>query len=203
MTTLSIVNNSGSLNFDSIAKYDCQSTSYTINSSNFYTVTSNTDLYMETYSGNLGVRSDKGVITINSTGNYSNAVVIQASNTNGGILQTAGKGGFNVITSNGDINLLSKGSNVNIGVSPIGTSPIYQTQNITLESYDNLNVSSKDMYFVSSEVMSFVSASGDIEFGSSSNGTPIFKFQNGNIIVNLINNTEINKTIIYNNIIMI
>ena len=36
------------------------------------------------------------------------------------------------------------------------------------------------MYFVRSDVISFISNTGDIQFGTSSNGAPIIKFKDGN-----------------------
>ena len=183
-TVLSIINTHGSINFDSIANYDCVSESHTINTNSFSTLTANNDIYMESYTGNIDIIIDIGIIKINSFGNHSNAIIIEATNSNGGILQTAGTGGINLTTSNGDINLLSQGSNINIGVSPDGTPAQQQTHNLNLESFNEFNVNSGDMYFVSSDIISFVSNTGDIQFGTSSNGSPIIKFENGNVLIN-------------------
>ena len=182
--TLSIVNNSGSLNFDSIANYNCTSSIYNINTNKNYNLIANDDIITRTETGNLDIVSDIGIIKLNSNGNYDNAIVIEAANVNGGIVQTAGTGGINIYTSNGDIDLLSKGSNINIGVSPNGTPALLQTQNLNLECFNNLDANAGDMYFVSSDVISFVSATGDIQFGVSSNGAPVLKFENGNILIN-------------------
>ena len=182
--TLSIVNNSGSLNFDSLSNYSCTSSLYNINSNKTYTLIANNDITTRTEAGNLNINSDVGKITISSSGNYTNAVLIEAANVNGGITQTAGTKGININTTKGDINLLSKGANINIGVSPTGTSSSLQTQNLNLECFNNLNANSGDMYFVSSDVISFVSTTGDIQFGTSSNSAPVLKFENGNIIIN-------------------
>ena len=183
-TTLAVVNNNGSFNIDSLASFEAVASSYSINSNDFHITTSKNDIQIETYRGNLSIIADIGILTLNSNGDYSNAILIEATNVNGGITQTAGTGGINLNTSNGDINLLSQGSNINIGVSPVGTPAYLQTQNITLESFNNFNVSSGDMYFVSSDVISFVSNTGDIQFGTSSNGAPVLKFENGNVLIN-------------------
>jgi len=183
-STLSIVNNNGSLNFNSIGNYNCTSSSYTINTNNKYSVISTNDIITRTNTGNLNVSSDIGIITLNSNGQYNNAITIESTNINGGILQTAGTGGINSISTNGEINLLSQGSDINIGVTPEGTPTNLQTNNLNLESLNNFNVNSGDMYFVSSDVISFVSTTGDIQFGNSSNGAPVIKFENGNILVN-------------------
>jgi hypothetical protein len=180
-STLTVVNTLGSINFDSISNYECIAKTQILTSNNFFTITSINDIDLETYSGNLGIYADTGIITINSDGNYSNAVIIDASNANGGILQTAGTGGINLITTNGDIDLLSQGSNINIGVSSVGTPAPLQTQNLNLESFNNFNVNSGDMYFISDDVISFVSNTGDIQFGTTSGGAPIIKFENGNV----------------------
>ena len=182
--SLSIVNGNGNLNFNSLANYNCTASSYTVNTNNKYSVISNNDIITRSETGNLNISSDIGVIKLSSNGNYNNAITLEATNTNGGISQTAGKGGVNIITSNGQINLLSKGSDINIGQSPIGTPANLQTQNLNLESLYNLNVNSGDMYFVSDDVISFVSTTGDIQFGATSNGSPVIKFENGNILVN-------------------
>jgi len=183
-STLKVVNTLGSINFDSISNYECIAKTQILTSNNFFTITSINDIDLETYSGNLGIYADTGIITINSDGNYSNAVIIDASNANGGILQTAGTGGINLITTNGDIDLLSQGSNINIGVSSVGTPAQLQTQNLNLESFNNFNVNSGDMYFISDDVISFVSNTGDIQFGTTSGGAPIIKFENGNVLIN-------------------
>ena len=182
--TLSILNNHGSIIFDSLANYNSTSASYTVNSNDEYRLNAINNITNKTENGNIDIISDSGIITVNSNGNYSNAVQLTATNVNGGILQTAGTGGVNINTSNGDINLLSKGANINIGVSPIGTPANLQTQNLTLECFNNLDVSAGDMYYVSSDVISFVSNTGDIQFGTSSTGDPVLKFENGNILIN-------------------
>ena len=183
-TTISIVNDFGNLKFDSIGDYKCVASSYTINSKDNYSLITNNDIITRTETGNLDIISDKEIITLTSNGNYSDAIIIEATNANGGIVQTAGTGGIDMTTSNGDINLLSQGANINIGVSPIGTPQYLQTQNLNLESFNNFNVNSGDMYFISSDVISFVSNTGDIQFGTTSNGTPIIKFENGNVLIN-------------------
>lgn len=182
--TLSVVNIKGSLNFDSNGNYDCIGTTQTIQSNTFFSLTAQNNIDIETSTGNLNIISDIGVITINSDGNIKNAIIIEATNSNGGILETAGTGGITLLTSNGDIDILSQGSNINIGVSPIGTPASQQTQDVNIESFNNFNVSAGDMYFVSSDVISFVSNTGDIQFGTSANGAPIIKFQDGNVLIN-------------------
>jgi len=182
--TLSIVNNFGNLNLNSTGEYKSKVSSYTLGSYGYYNITTTDDINTRTDTGNLNIIADKGIITINSDGNYSDAITIEATNVNGGILQTAGTGGINMTTTNGDINLLSEGSDINIGVSPAGTPSNQQTQNLNLESFDNFTVNSGDMYFVSSDIMSFVSTTGNIQFGTSSNSAPIIKFENGNVLIN-------------------
>ena len=183
--TLEAKNTSGRLYFDSIANYSATLSSLSTHSNSFYTITSKDNINIETYSGNLNIISDNGTLILNSNANTSNAIIIEATNSNGGILETAGSGGINLLTySNGAINLLSHGSNINIGVSPIGTLAELQTQNVNIESFNNFSVSSGDIYFVSSDVISFISNTGDIQFGTSSNGAPIIKFENGNVLIN-------------------
>ena len=182
--TLSIVTSNGSLNFDSLSNYTCLSKVHLIHANSDYSVTAETNIDIETTTGNLNLISDLGVITINSKADIPNSIIIEATNSNGGILETAGTGGITLLTSNGDIDILSQGANINIGVSPIGTPASQQTQDVTIECFNNYNVSSGDMYFVSSDVISFVSNTGDIQFGTSSNGAPIIKFQDGNVLIN-------------------
>lgn len=184
-TTLSILNDHGNLFFDSDADYSSSAKSYNIGSSNGdYSLTIGNNIDIKTTNGYLKQTAVFGAININSSGNLSNAVIISASNVNGGILQTAGTAGFNVTTTNGNINLLSRGADIDIGVSPIGTPQNLQTQNINIECFDNYNVNSADMYFVSSNVISFVSATGDIQFGTSPSSAPVLKFENGNVLIN-------------------
>jgi hypothetical protein len=123
-------------------------------------------------------------LNLSSNADLSNAIIISATNSNGGILQTSGSGGIKNIANNGDIDLLSKGQDINIGLSPIGTSVEEQTQNINIDCFNDLSVVSGDMYFVSSDIISFVSQTGDIQFGTGTNSNPILKFENGNILIN-------------------
>ena len=182
--TLELKNNFGSLFFDSVGNHEYIGSTVSIQSNTFFSLTAKNNIDIETYTGNLNIISDIGVITINSDGNITNAIIIEATNSNGGILETAGIGGITLLTSNGDIDILSQGANINIGVSPIGTPASQQTQDVNIECFNNYNVSSGDMYFVSSDVISFVSNTGDIQFGTSSNGAPIIKFQDGNVLIN-------------------
>ena len=124
------------------------------------------------------------IISITDASPNAGAIQLHATDPIGGIQISTGSSGFSVATSNGDIALLSQGANVDIGVSLVGTPAAQQTQNITLECFNNLSASAGDMYFVSSDVISFVSNTGDIQFGTSSNGVPVLKFQDGNVLIN-------------------
>jgi hypothetical protein len=183
-TTLQVVNNNGSLNFDYGGNYSCIASEYNIQSSGNYYCDVIGNITTQNHSGNIAIVSDIGTITLDSNANLSNAIIIEATNSNGGILNTAGIGGYKVITSNGDISLLSQGADINIGVSSTGTPANQQTQNVNIESFNTLNMNSGDMYFVSSDVISFVSNTGDIQFGTSSNGVPVIKFKDGNVLIN-------------------
>ena len=183
--SLYIKNDKGTLNFDSSAHYECIASEYNIQSSDSYFCDVNNNIIMQNHYGNFNITSDTGVISIDSNMSSSNAIVIEATNSNGGILNMTGTGGYNVITANGNISLLSKGADIDIGVSAIGTPAGQQTQNVNIESFNTLNMSSGDMYFVSSDVISFVSNTGDIEFGTNTNnGTPVIKFKDGNVLIN-------------------
>lgn len=182
--TLNVLNNSGSLNFEYEGNYSCIAIEHTTQSSGSYNCDITGDIILQTHSGNLDIIADIGVITLESNAALSNAIVIEATNTIGGITNLAGTGGFDVLTANGDITLLSMGANIDIGVSSSGTPANQQTQNINIESFNTLNMNSGDMYFVSSDVISFVSNTGDIQFGTSSNGAPIIKFKDGNVLIN-------------------
>ena len=181
---INIVNNNGFLKFDGDGVYRCESSIYKINSRGLYRMEADDDILFKNTSGNLDIVSDHGVIQLNSDLNSSNAIILNASNTVGGIVGLAGSGGMSFTTNNGNIGFLAQGSNINIGVSPVGTPAGEQTQNINIESFDNLTMNSGDMYFVSGDVISFISNTGDIEFGTTPGGVPIIKFQNGNLLVN-------------------
>lgn len=177
-------NNNGNLTFSSDTQYKCVSSSYDIRTNSTYTLNATDAIKLNSDSGNINVNVNNGELKLTSLGNLSNAVILEATHPNGGILQTAGTSGITLNTNDGDINLLSKGSNINIGVSPVGTSSTIQTQNLNMECFNNYNLNSGDMYFVSSDVISFISQSGDIHFGTSSGGVPIIQFQNQNLLVN-------------------
>jgi hypothetical protein len=184
-TSLSVKSdNTGQMTFDNDTNYNCISETYTIRANNTYTLNTTNNIDINTELGNLAINVQNGILNLTSRGNSSNSIIIKATNINGGILQTANKGGIKLYASNGDIDILSKGKNINIGVSSSGTPPNQQTQNINMEALNNYTVNSGDMYFVSSDVLSFVSETGDISFGTSSNSNPIIQFENGNLLVN-------------------
>ena len=182
--TLSIINDNGSLNFNSNATYNISTTNHTQTTSGAFQTTANNNILLETYNGQINLIAYNDVISITNASPNAGAIQLNATHPTGGIQVATGTGGFSVATSNGDINLLSQGANVDIGVSPIGTPANLQTQNITLECFNALSASAGDMYFVSSDVISFVSDTGDIQFGTSSNGVPVLKFQDGNVLIN-------------------
>ena len=174
----------GQLTFTNDTNYICVSKNYYVKTNTNFNVNSSKNITLDSITGYISVNVNDSYLKLNSNGNLSNAVIISASNNDGGILQTAGSGGIKVISTNGDIDLLSKGQDINIGLSSIGTPSILQTQNINVECFKDFNITSGDMYFVSSDVISFVSETGDIQFGTSSTSNPILKFENGNILVN-------------------
>ena len=114
-------NNNGNLTFSSDTKYKCVSSSYDIRTNSTYTLNSTNNIKLNSDNGNIAVNVNNGELKLTSLGNLSNAIIIEATHINGGILQTAGTAGINLNTTDGNIDLLSKGSNINIGVSPIGT----------------------------------------------------------------------------------
>ena len=176
--------NLGQLTFTSDTNYNCVSKNYYVKTNTNFNVNSSKNISLDSITGYISVIVNDGYLNLNSNGNLSNAVIISATNTNGGILQTAGTGGIKVLSNNGDIDLLSKGQDINIGLSSIGTPALQQTQNINMECFNDFNVTSHDIFFVSSDILSFISETGDIQFGTSSNSNPILKLENGNIIIN-------------------
>jgi len=181
---LNVVNTNGSLKFDGDGVYKCDSTLYKINTRGFYRMEADDYILIKNTSGNVDVVCDAGILSLICKTPSSNAIILNASNTSGGIQNFTGTGGFNVNTINGDIDLVSHGSNINIGVSPVGTPANQQTQFLNLESFNTMTMNSGDIYMVSSDVLSFVSNTGDIQFGTSSGGVPVLKFQNGNVLIN-------------------
>lgn len=181
--TLTIKNNNGFLKFDGDGLYNCNSTNYKINSTGFYRMEADDFILFKNTSGNLDIISDNGVLSLTSGLNTANAIVFNTSNVNGGMNIFTGSGGYTVTTSNGNIDFHAQGADINIGVSAVGTPAGQQTQNVNIESFNNLTMNSGDIYVVSSDVLSFISNTGDIQFGTS-NGAPIIKFQNGNLLVN-------------------
>ena len=177
-------NNTGHIFFTNDTNYNCVSKNYYVKTNTNFNVNSSKNISLDSITGDISIDVNDGYLNLNSNGNLSNAIIISATNSNGGILQTAGSGGIKQIASNGHINLFSSNGDINLGLSSIGTPSEEQTQNINVECFNNFNITSGDMYFVSSDVISFVSETGDIQFGTSSTSNPILKFENGNILIN-------------------
>ena len=104
-------NNTGHIFFTNDTNYNCVSKNYYVKTNTNFNVNSSKNINLDSITGYISVIVNDGYLNLNSNGNLSNAVIISATNTNGGILQTAGTGGIKVITNNGDIDLLSKGQN--------------------------------------------------------------------------------------------
>ena len=179
-----IPNNLGQLTFENNTNYNCVSKNYYVKTNSDFNVNSTQNINLDSITGYISVIVNDSYLNLNSNGNLSNAIIISATNSNGGILQTAGSGGIKIISNNGDIDLLSKGQDINIGLSSIGTPEVEHTQNINLDCFNNFTITSGDIYCVSSDVISFVSETGDIQFGTGINSNPILKFENGNILIN-------------------
>lgn len=173
-------NNLGHLTFTNDTNYNCVSKNYYVKTNTNFNVNSSKNINLDSITGYISIIVNDSYLNLNSNANLSNAVILSATNSNGGILQTSGSGGIKSIATNGDIDLFSKGADINIGLSSIET----PTQNINIDCFNNLSVVSGDMYFISSDVISFVSETGDIQFGTGTNSNPILKFENGNILVN-------------------
>ena len=140
--TLLITNENGSLSFNSLGNYVSVSATHSIQSNDFLSLTAPNDINIDTSNGNINTTAHNGVITINSDANITNSIIIEATNASGGILETAGTGGITLLTSNGDIDILSQGTNINIGVSPVGTPAAQQTQDVNIDCFNNYNVTS-------------------------------------------------------------
>ena len=177
-------NNTGHIFFTNDTNYNCVSKNYYVKTNTNFNVNSSKNISLDSITGDISIIVNDGYLNLNSNGNLSNAIIISATNSNGGILQTAGSGGIKQSTSNGNITLFSSNGDINLGLSSIGTPALEQTQNINVECFHDFNITSGDMYFVSSDVISFVSETGDIQFSTSSTSNPILKFENGNILVN-------------------
>ena len=178
------------LNFNSQGYYTISAANINQITNGEFEVSSQSFINMKTNNGYFNMQAENDYLSISSNSSSNTAIQIAATNPTGGILTTTGSGGYSLIASNGDIDLLSQGANINVGVSAIGTPANQQTQNITLECFNNLNTSAGDMYFVSSDVISFISATGDIQFGTSNTGAPIVKFQDGNVLINQASSTQ-------------
>jgi hypothetical protein len=190
-TTINAVAGDGkTLNFNSQGYYTLSAVNINESASGVFDISSNGYINIKTDNGYFNMHAENDYLSLSSNSASNQAILIQATNPTGGILTTTGSGGYSLITSNGDINLLSQGANVNVGVSPLGTPAGEQTQNITLECFNDFNTSAGDMYFVSSDVISFISNTGDIQFGTSANGAPIIKFQDGNVLINQASSTQ-------------
>ena len=184
-TSLKVQNTNGYLNFSGDAVYTCDSTLHKIHSDGFYTLNAQDYILIQNQNAysNVDIISHNISLNLTSSINSANSIVITGANIASGIELLAGSGGVSTSTSNGDIDFAAAGANINIGVSPLGTPALQQTQNVNIECFNILSANAADMYFVSSDVISFVSSTGDIEFGTS-NGAPVIKLQNGNLLVN-------------------
>uniref|UniRef100_A0A6C0HMX0 LamG-like jellyroll fold domain-containing protein n=1 Tax=viral metagenome TaxID=1070528 RepID=A0A6C0HMX0_9ZZZZ len=184
-TSLKVQNTNGYLNFTGDGTYTCDSKLHKIYSDGFYTLNAKDYILIENQNSNsaIDINSHNSSLNLTSGLNTDRAINLFTSNISGGIQIRAANGGINTYTRNGNIDFFAEGSNINIGVAPPIFPASYQTQNINIECFNNLSANAADMHFVSSDVISFVSATGDIEFGTSTE-TPVIKLQNGNLLVN-------------------
>ncbi len=124
-------------------------------------------LILNTTGGDLLFNSEVGHVLIESGAPGMTSIYINASNTNGGILMESGTSGVNILTEMGDISIISKGKDINIGYSDGSTTfdPTKETQNINIESQNYVNVNTSTFQVIASDTISFLG--GEIIFGPS------------------------------------
>ncbi len=124
-------------------------------------------LILNTTGGDLLFNSETGSVLIESGAPGMTSIYINASNTNGGILMESGTSGINILTQMGDISIISKGKDINIGYSDGSTTfdPTKETQNVNIESQNYVSVNTSTFQVIASDSINFLS--NDIIFGPS------------------------------------
>ena len=103
-------------------------------------------IVLKTTTGDLEFTSETGRILLDSGAPGTTSIYIKTNNSGGGILMESGTSGINILSQMGDISIISKGKDINIGYSDGLTAfdPTNETQNINIEaqSFVNVNASS-------------------------------------------------------------
>lgn len=180
-TNLDIKNTYGKLVFTGEGKLKNRSTNINLNSSGLFKLQTGTSTEFNSLTGNTTISNENGSIDIDGRSTSAQAIYIQADN--GGIGVRSGTGGINMSTS-GDTTITTTSSTSNIS---IGSESL--TQSINIDSLSNINLSTEDVSIIASDALDLISQSGNITIGSST-GTPVFKIEDGNLLINQFTSTE-------------
>jgi hypothetical protein len=180
-TNLDIKNTYGKLVFTGEGKLKNRSSNINFNSSGLFKLQTGTSTELNSLTGNTTISNENGSIDIDGRSTSTQAVYIQADN--GGIGMRSGIGGFEISTV-GDaiITTTSSTSNISIGSDTL-------TQSINIDSLNNINLSTEDISIIASDALNLISQSGNITIGSST-GTPIFRIEDGNLLINQFTSTD-------------
>tara|TARA_B100000575_G_scaffold84246_1_gene66437 strand:- start:618 stop:6194 length:5577 start_codon:yes stop_codon:yes gene_type:complete len=179
---INVVNNNGNFKFTNTGDFTSENQKTNIFSNNLLNLTSKNDTMFHSSEGDLIIKDTSKSIKLEAESDLANAILLNASGTNGGIKVVNGLNGFD-LDSTGNVDIFSQSSNINIGVPPEGTSSSNMTQNLKLESFKEITCTTEDMLISTTDLISFVSQSGNVQFGSDVNN-PVIKFEKDNLIVN-------------------
>ena len=180
-TNLDIKNTHGKLVFSGEGKLKNRSTNINLNSSGLFKLQTGTSTELSCLTGNTTISNENGSIDIDGRSTSSQAVYIQADN--GGVGVRSGTGGIE-LSSIGDTTIITTSSTSNI---TIGSETL--TQSINIDSLSNINISTEDISIIASDSLDLISQSGNITIGSST-GTPVFKIENDNLLINQFTSTD-------------
>ena len=185
--TLKAVNENGNFTFDSSASINMNGSTTKIYNTGLFEIESGAQSDIRITSGNANVSVNTDHLNLISSKTGSNlSVFITADGLGGGIKLDSGYGGITQYsTGNIDINALN--SDINIGVFPSGTNSD-TTNNIIMESANNITADATDMIVTMSDSIQFISLTGDIRMGTSSSSA-IIRFEDENLLINQTSST--------------
>lgn len=180
-TNLNVKNTNGKLVFTGDGKLKNRSTNINLNSSGLFKLQTGTSTEFNSLTGNTTISNENGSIDIDGRSTSAQAVYIQADN--GGIGMRSGTGGIELSTA-GDttITTTTETSNISLGSETL-------TQSINIDALSNINLSTEDISIIASDALDLISQSGNITIGSST-GTPVFKIEDGNLLINQFSSTD-------------
>ena len=168
---LNAVNSNGTFSYDSNGFFSTNNKNTYISSNDFISLHAQSTAIT---TNNFNLNTDN-IISILSKNNTNEAILLESSSINSGIiLKTHNEGQVNILT--GNINLNASNGNISLGHKCENNNLENLTQSVSIDALRKVSINTEDFYTIASDSINFISQTGDITFGSQI-GESFIKFE--------------------------